>query len=86
MLGSGSDEVGVGSGVGLVDAVGVGEGSEVGVGDGDGLGPVPETMNPLYRRRFGEPDPALVTLPVVALEFSAEATAAGEEPGLTSRY
>ena len=39
-----------------------------------------------YRRRFGEPVPALVTTPVVAIDVSAVATAAGVLAGFASRY
>src|SRR3954449_3770799 len=63
-----------GGGVGAVVTGGVG----VGV-----VSPVPGLV---YSRRFGEPVPALVTTPLVAWPVSAEATVAGDAPGLVCRY
>ena len=39
----------------------------------------------MYSSRFGEPEPGLVTLPVVAAALSALATCAGVADGLASR-
>src|SRR4051794_12954233 len=43
-------------------------------------------MNDVYRSRFGEPEPGLLTTPDVALPFSADATCAGVADGLAARY
>jgi hypothetical protein len=47
--------------------------------------PPPPLMNPVYRSRFGELVPALVTLPVVAFDVSAFVTVAGDAVGLPCR-
>ncbi len=43
-------------------------------------------MNPVYRRRFGDPVPGLVTLPVVALPSSAVSTCAGVADVFVCKY
>ena len=43
-------------------------------------------MKPEYRRRFGDPVPAFVTLFSVALPVSAAVTAAADEVGFSWRY
>jgi hypothetical protein len=48
--------------------------------------PPPPVMKPVYRSRFGDPDPGLLTTPVVALATSAPATADGDADRLPSRY
>jgi len=48
--------------------------------------PPPPPMNAVYSSRFGDPVPALVTFPDVALPVRAEVTVEGEAPGLPCRY
>ena len=62
---------------------GGGGGGGPGGGGGGGGGAVPSSE---YSRRFGEPVPGLVTLPVVALVVIALATVAGEAAGAPCRY
>ena len=45
---------------------------------------VPPVVAATYRSRFGDPEPALDTLPVVAEPVSAEATSPGDADGLDS--
>ena len=65
-----------------VPGSGGGGGGEGGGGGGGGGG---DAVKPENSKRFGEPDPGLLTTPCVALEVNVEATRAGVAVGFVWR-